>query len=80
MRAHDTEFSNSEYDEPKKVYSIWVCMNTSEQVSDTITSYHLTPYSLYGNYAGETSRYDLLEVIMIYPLKQRNRFYRLILV
>ncbi len=61
----DTEFVNDNYDDLKKVYSIWVCMGATGLVSDTITSYRMAPHVIYGVYNGEASRYDLLEVIMI---------------
>ena len=60
----DTEFTTNNYDEMKKVYSIWLCMDTPKNVEYTITEYHMEPNLLYGNCARE-ARYDLLSVIMI---------------
>ena len=70
----DTEYTSKDYDGVKKVYSIWICMNTpdrnneSEKVSDTIVEYAMEPKVLYkeqdiGNVA--YGRYDLLSVLFI---------------
>ncbi|MBQ4284439.1 MAG: hypothetical protein IJB96_11000 [Lachnospira sp.] len=79
---YNTEFSHGDYDKLKKVYSIWVCMESDDDVSDTIISYRMTPYSIYGGYTGESSRYDLLEVIMIClgskARKTKNRIIKLL--
>ncbi|MBS6520250.1 MAG: hypothetical protein KH359_06235 [Clostridiales bacterium] len=37
-----TEFSGSNYDEIKKVYSIWICMNVPRYIGNTILEYSLT--------------------------------------
>lgn len=58
------EFENSEYDDIKKVYSIWICMNSPKKYADTITEYHLLPSDIYGH-CSDTPRFDLMSVIMI---------------
>ena len=63
------EFSNKtedtvKYDGIKKVYSIWICMDSREDVKDSIVEYHMQPNILYGN-PTKTSRYDLLSAVMI---------------
>lgn len=60
----DTEFTTENYDEIKKVYSIWICMDAPEYAQNTITEYHMTQDKLYGNFNGK-ARYDLLSVVMI---------------
>lgn len=60
----DTEFTVPDYDSIKKVYSIWICMETPDYAADTITEYHLVPDKLSGVYV-EESKYDLLSVVMI---------------
>ena len=52
------------YDNIKKVYSIWICMDTPNYVANTITEYHMTQDLHYGNFSGK-ARYDLLSVVMI---------------
>ncbi len=61
---YGTEFVDGNYDDIKKVYSVWVCMNTPEKVENTITRYHMMKEDVYG-YVEDTARYDLLEVVMV---------------
>lgn len=59
-----TEFDDNNYDDIKKVYSIWLCLNSPEKEADTIVEYHMEPKVLYGS--SETGhRYDLLSVVMV---------------
>lgn len=63
------EFTNKtsdkvKYDGIKKVYSIWICMDSRKNAKDSIVEYHMQPNILYGN-PTKTSRYDLLSVVMI---------------
>ena len=60
----DTEFTTDNYDDIKKVYSIWVCMETPKYARNTITEYSIKQSKLYGNFEGK-ARYDLLSVIMV---------------
>ena len=55
------DFTGSHYDDIKKVYSIWVCMNMVENVR---TDYNFTPSDIVGhhNWKGKS---DLLNVVMI---------------
>lgn len=49
----DVEYTADDYDGAKKVYSIWICMNTPlgtnqhENVSDTIVEYSMNPKVIY---------------------------------
>ncbi len=58
------EFGTDDYDQIKKVYSIWICMEAPESVANTITAYEISPRDVYGTFRGE-ERYDLLSVIII---------------
>lgn len=60
----DTEFSNDNYQDIKKVYSIWVCMNVPKKAANTISGYTMTREDVYGEYDKE-EYYDLLTVVMI---------------
>ena len=60
----DREFSTEDYNDIKKVYSIWICMEAPEYAQNTITSYGIKQEKIYGDFSGK-ARYDLLEVIMI---------------
>lgn len=60
----ETEFTPDNYDNIKKVYSIWICMDTPQYAENTITSYEIVPQNMYGNFSGK-ARYDLLSAVMV---------------
>ena len=60
----DTEFTGENYDDIKKVYSIWICMEVPKEKQYTITAYKLKPEEIYGH-GGKGSRYDLLEAVIV---------------
>ena len=57
----DREFIHSEYNDIKKVYSIWICMNREK---NTLEHIYLTKESLLGEEQWK-GRLDLLNIIMI---------------
>lgn len=57
----DREFLNSEYNDIRKVYSIWICMNRKK---NTLEHIYLTQKSLIGKEHWK-GRLDLLNIIMI---------------
>ena len=59
-----TEFTGSDYDAIKKVYSIWISMENPLYVQHTITSYRLSETSLYGMLPIR-KRYDLMELVLV---------------
>ncbi|SFB13771.1 hypothetical protein SAMN05216249_11079 [Acetitomaculum ruminis DSM 5522] len=71
----DYEYDGSNYDGVKKVYSIWICMNSpirnanKEKVSDTIVEYSISPKVRYNDNRDEENvakgRFDLLTSIFI---------------
>lgn len=60
----DTEFTAADYDDIKKVYSIWICMEAPEKYVNTITMYSMEQKDVYGKYTGEEI-FDLLSVVMV---------------
>ena len=60
----DTEFGGKDYDEVKKVYSIWICLDTPSYAANTITEYHIAERKKYGDFKGR-ARYDLLSAVMV---------------
>ena len=58
------EFTGSNYDDIKKVYSIWICLNVPKYAQNTVTEYKIHQDKLYGDYRGR-ARYDLMSVVMI---------------
>lgn len=67
----DTEFTSGNYDDIKKVYSIWICMNAPDYAEYTISRYRMTREDIYGHIP-KSGRYDLLEAIMICLGKEKN--------
>lgn len=70
----DTEYTADDYDSVKKVYSIWICMNTpnennlNEQVTDSIVKYAIKPEVIYPDKEISevaTGRYDLMCTVFI---------------
>ena len=68
----DTEFTPRNYDDIKKVYSIFICMDCPAYAEYTITRYHMTKDEIYGHIA-KNQRYDLLEAIMICLGKEERK-------
>lgn len=60
----DTEFAADNYDEIKKVYSIWLCLNSPDYLADTITKYSIKQEELVGEFKGK-ARYDLMSAVMV---------------
>ncbi len=57
----ERDFENSSYDDIKRVYSIWVCMNMEE---NTMNHIHLTNDNVIGFYEWK-GKLDLLNIVMI---------------
>lgn len=62
---YGTEFINSHYENIKKVYSIWICMNPPKSRENTITQYSITEKSLVGGVKEKVENYDLMTAVMI---------------
>ena len=60
----DTEFEDDNYQDIKKVYSIWICTDVPEKIANTISEYKITKEDVYGE-VKEKEYYDLLTVVMI---------------
>ena len=60
----EQEFVIPDYDEIKKVYTIWICMEPSKELANTIVEYHMTKREIYGSVKRDDVC-DLLSVIMI---------------
>ena len=62
---YGTEFTHSEYQKIKKVYSIFVCMTPPQKRQNSITRYRLTEENLVGNVKEAVKNYDLLSVVIL---------------
>ena len=57
----ERDFTNSNYDDIKQVYSIWICMNAKE---NSMNHYHLTRDSIVGSYEWQ-GKLDIFNIVMI---------------
>ena len=57
----ERDFEHSSYDDIKRVYSIWVCMNMEE---NTMSHIHLTKEDMIGSYEWK-GKLDLINIVMI---------------
>jgi len=59
------EFTGSHYENIKKVYSIWICMNPPKSRENTISRYRVVEEHLVGEAVESVRNYDLLSIIML---------------
>lgn len=59
------EFSDSHYDDIKKVYSVWVCMNPQVADINTVTSYSFRKTDIVGHSLDRKHSYDKITIIKI---------------
>ena len=72
----ERDFANTNYDDIRRVFSIWVCMNLDENSMGYV---HLAYDKLIGNYQCK-GRLDLLNIVMIglsNELPERDDMYEL---
>lgn len=62
---YETEFTEDNYNDIKKVYSIWICTNTPAYAQNTITRYKITEENVIGKIKENIKNYDLINVIMV---------------
>lgn len=65
-------FVKSKFQNIKKVYSIWICMNHTTEKDNVFNVYSIKETGLFGDWKAEEKDYDLLNVIMLYPPKQEE--------
>ena len=59
------EFSNSNYDNIKKVYSIWICTEAPQYIGNAISTYDIHKTDIVGAIPDIPEHYDKLCVIII---------------
>lgn len=62
---YGTEFTHSHYENIKKVYSVWICVNPPKYRENTITEYCITENNVVGRVKEKKDNYDLMSLIMI---------------
>lgn len=67
----DKEFTTDNYNDMRKVYSIFICMEAPEKDANTITECSIEQKELYGDFKGE-EKCDYLSVIIIRLSKKDN--------
>ena len=76
----EVEFKNDDFDSIKKVYTIWLVMNTPKGGSNSIRRYEIKEKILHGHGHEDVKNYDLMVAIMVYlgKAKTRHRLLRLL--
>lgn len=59
------EFSSGHYEDIKKVYSIWICLNAPRKAENTLNRYRIVEENVVGYYYVDEKCYDLMEVVLI---------------
>ncbi len=62
---YGTEFTDSHYENIRKVYSVWICINPPQNKQNTITRYAIKEENLVGRVTEKVENYDLLAAVMI---------------
>lgn len=62
-------FENSHYENIKKVYSIWICLEHSKEKDDCIHRYSIQHTNVRGDAEVSKKSYDLFTIVMLYPSK-----------
>ena len=62
---YNVEFTKSNFDKLKKVYSIWICTHAPSNIANTITEYKFKPEYIVGEVPDRPSNYDFMSLVMI---------------
>ena len=62
---YQREFTKSHYENLKKVYSLWICINPPEERKNTITEYRIEEKTIIGESREIKENYDLMNCMMI---------------
>lgn len=60
----ETEFKDNDYDDIKKVYSLWICTNAPDYAQNTVTQYAIQQEKVFGDFQGQ-QRYDILNIVFL---------------
>jgi hypothetical protein len=62
---YNVEFTKSNFDNLKKCYSIWICVNPPDNIANTITEYRFKPENIVGKVPDLPEKYDLMSLVMV---------------
>ena len=62
---YGTEFFKSNYQDIKKVCSIWICLNPPQERRNTMTQYYLAERPLIGDVKESLENYDLMSIFFL---------------
>lgn len=68
----DTEFTIPRYDDIKKVYSVWLCMDAPDYIGNAITQYGIEKKDILGSVPTKQQEYDKLSVVTV-CLNEKSR-------
>lgn len=76
----EVEFKGEDFDNIKKVYTIWLVMDAPKGGSNSIRRYEIKEKILHGHGHEEAKNYDLMVAVMVYlgKAKTKHRFLRLL--
>ena len=60
-----TEFTGRDYDNIRKVYSIWICMNAPDRIGNAISFYNIQKNDAIPGIPDKKESYDKISVVMI---------------
>ncbi len=61
----ETEFGKDDYNNIRKVYSIWICTDTPNYAKNTINKYCFKEEHLVGEYEANSDDYDIMNMVMV---------------
>lgn len=61
----ETEFSIPQYDDIKKVYSIWLCFNAPKHIGNAISEYTIRKQDILPGIPDRPEEYDKMSVVMV---------------
>lgn len=61
----EKEFQGDDYNNLKKIFSIWVCMDVQNYRADSIQEYKISEKVLHGNFHDDIKNYDLMTIIIL---------------
>lgn len=59
------EFTGDNYDGLKKVYSIWICMDTPDHIGNAMAKYEIKKTDIWEGFPDKKESYDKMTVVMI---------------